>query len=328
MGIFSSLTSAFTGSGGGGLGKDENLKLLANKVLKSNMGIEAGKSLEDFYKTGTFNDLYTAGEPYSGNLGAYAPTSIESSGLSQLSNMLQMQAPELNRLGSNEIKELLTTDKYNPMANKGAYFDPYKANIMQEYAGLSDELDKQLAATGDFYSSNRSNQQRELAGETGRQLATLTSNLYQDYMNKRLQGAELADQMGQVQQQMDLQRIQASQTMGSLERVLADQKAKDAYNEWLRSRSEYSDLINTAMAMYSGAPTSSAFDAAGAGSAYTAPSTGDKLLAVGGQGLDMGARIALAIATQGASEISGVGNSMFGNGGSNLASKDYNIFAK
>ena len=281
LGAGGAMLSGSGGSGGAGLGKDENLMLLRNKIELSNMGVDAGKTLEEFYKTGTFpDDQFTIAEPYAGKLGEYELSGLEGASSEMINRLIQAGAPELSQLGGQEYKELLTTDKYNPMAdaNKDTYFKPYKAEIMDQYSSLSDVYDRELAKTGDFYSTNRGTQQRELIEETGRQLNITIADLYKNYMNQRLTGAATAANLGTQEQNMELQRITAAQQQGQLERMLKDAEAKETYNEWLRQRSEYADLINTAKTLFSGTPTTSTFDQPGAGATYTTPSVGDAML--------------------------------------------------
>ena len=291
MGFFGGLIGAFQGSQGKGLGKDENLALLGMKVDKARAGISAMNQLTDYYKTGQWDGgegkdpIFTAGESYGGKLGDYEMTGLEQQGQAQLSNMVQQGAPELNRMGANEITELMTTDKYNPLssANQESMYKPLRNKIMDEYGTMSDQLDAAMSAQGDMYSSERANQQTSLANKAGQNMAELQAGQYEQYLGRLLGGAETAFNMGQAQQQMDLQRVEASMQYGALERMLADQQAQDAYSEWTRSRSEYGDLVNTAMQLYGGMDTAGTFDSTGAGSAYTRASTSSRLATWGGK---------------------------------------------
>jgi len=227
-------------------------RALANNQLEySNQGLTAGKSLMDYYQSGQFGD-FTAGKEYQEQLGDYGMTDMEGAGQEAMNSMIQGGAPELNRLGAAEYKDLLTTDKYNPMAegNKDAYFNPYMKELKKSQQDQSDILDRNMGVTGSLYSSARDDQQRQLGEETQDQANMMMSGLYTDYMNKRLSGASEASRLGNMQQAMEMERIQGAHQYGQLQRVLADTQAKDAYNDWLRQRSEYSDVINTARSMY------------------------------------------------------------------------------
>lgn len=267
------LGSKWGGSGHKGLGKDENLELLGHQVERARAGTTAMKDLQNYYQTGNFKNLFTTGQAYRQPLGSYGPTSQEGQGLGVLSGMITGQAPELFRVGSNEIRELVEGDKYDPLKNRGTYFEPYKKAIMDEYGEMSNLLDANLGAQGGFYSSERSNQQRKLGETTQNQLAQLLGGLYQNYQGQKLVGAGTLADMGVAEQNLKMQQVQASQQYGQLERLLEDQKLKEQYNEWLRQRSEYADLINTAKSLYSGGAMPSSFGTAGAGGAYASPKT-------------------------------------------------------
>ena len=232
----------------------QQIALLENQLKFSNMGVRGGQALEDFYKTGNWFDMYQAGEAYGKPTGAYDMTQTEKNSQLMLNNMQQQGAPELNRLAWDEYKNLLTTDQYDPMshANKENIFNPYMDEIREQQRIESDRLNKQMAMGGDFYSTNRSNQQRQLGVDTQRQTNTLLADLYNKYEQQRLSGAKTASDIGAQQQNMQLQQIQAGHQYGALQRTLDDQKAKEQYNEWLRGRSEYGDLINSAKLLYSG----------------------------------------------------------------------------
>jgi hypothetical protein len=232
----------------------EQKQLAGNQLAYSNRGVEAGQNLMDYMKTGKFaGSPYTMGEAYDGPLGNYDMTDIEGSGQDAMRKMINSGVPELNQLGYNEYRDLLTTDKYNPLSNenKDTYFNPYMKEIQKANQISSDRLNQEMGRTGSLYSSARDTQQRRLSEETNDQTNMLLSKLYQDYANKRLSGAQTAADMGQQKQSMELERINAAHEYGQLDRMLKDTQAKEAYNDWLRKRAEYADVINTAKSMYS-----------------------------------------------------------------------------
>lgn len=255
MGLFGGKKKKDESSSGGGYQMSpEQQQLLNNQLAYSNGGVQAMGDLQKFYQTGNWFDMYQAGEGYGDQLGAYQMTPIEQNSQLSLNNMIQSGAPELNRLAWDEYKNLLTTDQYNPMAEnkKGTHFDPYYKQIMKSQTEQQDLLNRSLAAGGDFYSTNRYDQTRQLGENTQDQTNLLISDLYKNYEEQRLSGARTAADLGAQQQNMQMQQIEAGHQYGALQRTLDDQKAKEAYNDWLRQRSEYGDLINTAKSIYSG----------------------------------------------------------------------------
>ena len=202
------------------------------------------KLLSQFASTGKFGD-FKAGESYKGKLGEYDPTELEKTGQSQLMDLVKGGMPELFKLGSDEYKKLLSTDKYDPYA-KGGTYSGFKKGVLQEGDEASDRLKRNLAVTGDTFSTAQVQGQGELQENVSDTLSNELSRLYQDFTDKKLAGAKTAAGLGLQEEAIKTGRIGLSQSIGSLERLLKDAQAKDKYKEYLTSRSEYTTQIDAA----------------------------------------------------------------------------------
>jgi len=212
--------------------------------LRTNEQNKMEKLLADFARTGKFGD-FKAGESFKGDLGSFTPTTIEKQGQSQLMDLIQGGMPELFKLGSDEFKKLLTTDKFDPYSETGVY-KGFKTGVLREGQEASDMLKRNLAVTGDTFSTAQVKEQGDLSQRTHETLSNKMAELFQDFSDKKLRGAEVAAGLGLQEEGVKSGRIGLSQTFGSLERLLKDSEAKAKYGDWLRARTEHQQTIESA----------------------------------------------------------------------------------
>lgn len=206
--------------------------------------LAAMRDLVNFYKTGKFGG-YQAGAEYGGKLGEFEMTDLEKTGQGKLSSMVAGGLPELFRMGGNEIKKLLTTEEYDPYSEKGVY-KGFKKNVLRESAESSDILNRDLAVTGDLYSTAHAKEQGLLRERTHGTLTNKLAELYDTFAGRKLEGARTAADMGVAGERMEKERIGMTQSVGALGRLLKDAEAKTKYADWQRQRSEWLDLSNVA----------------------------------------------------------------------------------
>ncbi len=200
--------------------------------------------LADFAETGKFGD-FQAGEKYGGKLGEFDMTGIEKTGQNKLMELVSGKMPELFQLGQKEIKDLLSTDKYDPYA-KGGVYQGFKKQTLREGQEASDILKRQMSITGDTFSTANIREHGKLAERTHDTLTNKLAELYDRFAGRKLAGAETAARMGAQEEGIKTGRIGLSQSLGALGRMLKDAEAKTKYQDWIRGRSEWGEAINAA----------------------------------------------------------------------------------
>jgi len=208
------------------------LTSLAGSMLQPKQGSVSLESQETPEQKNARKQLAAmSGSTYGGALGSYDMTDIEKQGLGKLQAILSQAQPITSRLGSEEVQRVLGTSAYDPYAEKGIY-SGLKRNVMKEAGEAENILNRQAAMTGGLRSTGLETEKGKLVQETSGKLSDILGQLYQQYGNQRLQAAQLGSQMGAQEQQQELAEVQASQTMGNLERMLKDAEAKDKYAAW------------------------------------------------------------------------------------------------
>jgi len=223
-------------------------KTITQEAMQTDEQKNAMKMLSDFASTGNFGD-YNAGDAYGGSLGDYEMTDATKLGQSQLMDMLKSAMPEAFTMGQQEFKDVLATDKYDPYA-KGSLYEGFKRNTMRESQDAKDALQRDLALTGDMYSSDRAKQLGILGERTSNSLQDKLAELYDQYSQRRLSAAQQLGQMGQQEESMNSNRINLASTIGDMQRQLNDQKAKAKYADWIRAREEQQSQIDAAKTLF------------------------------------------------------------------------------
>lgn len=181
---------------------------------------------------------------YTGELGTGNLTGTENIAQSKLAELVQAGMPKMTQLGQAEIEKLLTTEQYDPYSEKGVY-KGMKRNIETEFGEATDEMKRAMNFSGGLYSTETGKNAMKLAEAKGNKLSDILAGLYQKFGEQKLAGATTAAQMGQQEQEMTLQQIQQGATIGSIPRLLEEQKAKEKYAEWTRARGEKLNALKT-----------------------------------------------------------------------------------
>jgi len=228
--------------------KKKKGQTITQEAMQTDEQKNAMKMLSDFASTGNFGD-YSAGDAYGGSLGDYEMTDTTKLGKSQLMDMLKSALPEAFTMGQQEFKDVLATDKYDPYA-KGSLYEGFKRNTMRESQDAKDALQRDLALTGDMYSSDRAKQLGILGERTNNSLQDKLAELYDTYSQRRLSAAQQLGTMGQQEESMKSNRINLASTIGDMQRQLNDQKAKAQYADWTRARGEQQSQIDAAKILF------------------------------------------------------------------------------
>lgn len=228
--------------------KKKKGQTITQETMQTDEQKNAMKMLSDFASTGNFGD-YNAGDAYGGSLGDYEMTDTTKLGQSQLMDMLKSAMPEAFTMGQQEFKDVLATDKYDPYA-KGSLYEGFKRNTMRESQDAKDALQRDLALTGDMYSSDRAKQLGILGERTSNSLQDKLAELYDTYSQRRLGAAQQLGAMGTAEEGLKQNRINLASTIGDMQRQLNDQKAKAQYADWSRARGEQQSQIDAAKVLF------------------------------------------------------------------------------
>lgn len=217
----------------------------------------ARQALANFLKSGTTGP-YTAGAQYSGQMGDFQMSDAEKAGQSKLMDLINSALPQSFTNGQNEYQSVLD-GKFDPNDPNGVY-QGFKKETLANQSDSQDTLNRQLAVTGDTYSTNRARSTAQLNTNTTNSLNSKLADLYQNYSNQRLSAAGGLINSGIQQEGLDQGRINLASTVGSLPRLLADAQAKAQYSDFLRQQQEKSGVINAANTLFNndirnGSPT-------------------------------------------------------------------------
>lgn len=209
---------------------------IKNEPRQTAAQLAAQKMIMDFAETGKFGG-YTAGEIYPGAIGDYTMTGAEASGQDILKSILSTTMPEMFNLGANEIKNMFTSDKYDPYGPTSEYAGLKRA-IDKEYTESSDALSRESARTGNLYSTDFTKQSGKLSESRANKTSDVLASLYDKYVERKLGMIPTALNAGSMGENILLNRANASAQLGALERELKNQEAIAQYNEWMRKRNE------------------------------------------------------------------------------------------
>lgn len=201
----------------------------------------ARKKLMEFADTGKFGD-FTAGANIGIQPGDFNATDIEKLGLSNLQALLQSGIPSQYKMADEAMADLMATDP----AKIQAQFDPFKAQTERQIAESNAALKRGAGFAGNLYSTRTIQNLGDIQARGNETLTSKLAELTNQALDRRVSAAQVAIQSAQAQEEMNLNRISASQTYGSLIRNLNNQ-AVDARNaEILRRRNELMLPINAA----------------------------------------------------------------------------------
>ena len=230
-------SNLFSGGGSGGGSSDEPYWYTPEQQ-------EIFGLMKNFATTGSYGDLFTAGEQYGGDLGNYELSENEQLARQRLNEMMQDGLPQGMQMAQDELESLFS-GSYDPYNETGVY-SGFKAGVERESQEAADALNRRNAITGDLYATEGVRQQGLLAERTQQTLANKLAELYETYSGQRLQGIGMAGNLGIAEENINMGRLGMADQFGQTDRGLLDLKARREYDEWTRSRSEYGDTLQIA----------------------------------------------------------------------------------
>lgn len=213
---------------------------------------DAWNKLRNFGMTGKIGD-YTAGMAYGGDLGNYDKSTAESQGQNLLMSLLQSGRPEMFDAATGEIKNLLTTDTYDPYNEKGL-FKGFADSVDRSTRESTDALKRAAAFGGNLFSKDTAVRLGNLQEQGLQQKSNKLAELYDTFAQRRLSAVPLALQAGQAQESINQNRIGSAFQYGGLDRSLADAKAKAGYADFLRMQGEKQAQIGALQSVAGGYP--------------------------------------------------------------------------
>lgn len=197
---------------------------------------EARSGLLNFANTGSVGN-YTAGTPYTGSLGDFGLSALETSGLNNVAGRLTSGPSSLSTMGTDALKDLLTTDKYNPLNQNGMIAGltgaiDYNTNLATNAAKRS------AGYSGNLYSTDAVRNLGNVQAQGANTKATTLAGLYQNYVGQKL-GA-IPQAFAADQQNFDQARAKTADafTYGGVQRSLNTAKDQADYAEFQRQRQE------------------------------------------------------------------------------------------
>lgn len=212
---------------------------LTQQPLETPEQAEARQMLLQFTQTGQLGPT-AAGGAYTGSLGDFSMTPTETDAMGKLSTYVNSGMPAIYGAGAGVMNDLLTTDKYNPMAAGGAY-DAYKAEADNNTTKAEGQLKNSQAFSGNLYSSNTGKQAGNIASQGAIALNSKLGDMYQTYVGQKLNAAQQAPAFAEAGQTLEMNPITAGLTYGSLPRDLENQSDQAQLSNYLR---QHTDLMN------------------------------------------------------------------------------------
>lgn len=235
------------------LGLGGKKKSTVNQIPLEPQGVtDARGGLLSFAQGGNYGG-YKAGQAYTNPFGDYNMTDIEGAGQSKLLAMLQGGLPDIFNTGVNELNSLFTTNEYDPFAENGLY-KGFRENLDLETNDQVDALKRDAAFGKSLYSTDTIKRIGDLHESANRAKTGKMAELYDTFVGRRLNAIPQAIAAGQTQEGLDMNRIGASQTYGSLQRTLNDAGFKAAYADFLRRQTEKGGQIGALQSVVGSPP--------------------------------------------------------------------------
>jgi hypothetical protein len=196
-----------------------------------------------------FLSMYNPGEQYGGQLTAKNPTSYESMGLDQLGGLLKQPA----------TGDLFNAAKGNVMDTlAGKFSDPNTSPFIQAFqklAGqnLQDQITTergQRGARGTYFTKAGVDAESKLGERTQNTLNSLIQEFINNERGRQQTAVGQAKDLEGYATDSAIKRISASQTLGSLPRILEQADLENQYNAWLNQRGELSKVPGAAQSLF------------------------------------------------------------------------------
>ena len=193
--------------------------------------------------------MYQPGEAYKGNLSAGGPSNLEGMGLGELEKLLQQPATgELFGAAKGQVLDTLS----------GKYADPNTSPFIQSYTklakqNLQDSITTergQRGARGTFFTRAGVDAESRLSERTQNTLNALIGDFMNQERGRQFSAATTAKDLEGFANNESLKRVAASQTFGSLPRLLEQADLERQYNAWLNQRNELGRVPGVAQSAF------------------------------------------------------------------------------
>lgn len=194
-------------------------------------------------------NMFSPGQAYGGRLSAAGPTGLEAAGLGELGAML----------GKNATGDLFGAAKSQVMDTLGGKFaDPSTSPFIQAYTklagqNLTDSINTargQRGARGTYFTRAGIQEESQLQERTQNTLNALIKDFMESERGRQMTAVGQARELEGYETDAGIKRVTASQTLGSLERVLEQADLERQYNAWLNQRSELGGVANAAASVF------------------------------------------------------------------------------
>ncbi len=163
-------------------------------------------------------------------------TPQETQSLDFLKGYVDQPTSENMNLANAEIKKTMTGG-YDPTSSP--YYQAVKAEASRNLNLAQQDIASNAAGAGRYWSGARLKEQGGASNDAAIAMNKLLYGMQETERNKISSMVPIAAQLGQYQEQQPLQKAQALQSLGSLNRVLQQARDEAVYNEWLRATQEY-----------------------------------------------------------------------------------------
>lgn len=174
-------------------------------------------------------------EQYKGEMVA-PKTTQETQSLDWLKKYADQGTSEGMGLANEEVRKTMT-GYYDPSTSP--YYQAVKAESARNLANTQADIGSQAAGGGRYWGGARLQQQQEAGSESARGLNTMLGQMAETERGRRFEAIPYAAALGQYQEQQPLDKAQALQQYGGLDRTLQQAQDEAVYNEWLRSTQDY-----------------------------------------------------------------------------------------
>lgn len=190
-----------------------------------------------------FLPSYSPGQPYGGKLSVKEPSRFEQIGLEQLGGLLGQPATgDIFGAAKGQIMDTLG----------GRYADPSTSPFIQaatKLAGqnLRDSIDLsrgQRGARGTFFTRSGLQEESRLTERTQNSLNAIIGDFINQERGRQLTAVPYAKELEQYSLDAPLKKIAASQSLGSLPRILEQADLERQYADFNRQRGELSGIPN------------------------------------------------------------------------------------
>ena len=201
------------------------------------MGV--GQDLAEW--TSKYLKNYAPGEAYKGNMTVTAPSMFEQMGLGILGNTLSKPATgDLYNSAKGNIMDTLS----------GKFADPATSPFIQAATQLSKQnLQDQITtergqrgARGTYFTKAGINAEGQLGERTQNNLNAIIGDYINQERGRQQQAVPMAQGLEQYAMDAPLKQVGASQTMGSLPRMLEQSQLDRMYQDYTRQRSELAGI--------------------------------------------------------------------------------------